>query len=232
MPAVTTNQGLSLPIDADTADNPVAFTNYTAGVEGRLAMRFTTVADRTTRVPVPVENQLSFLSTDDRVEVYDGTNWISLFSRGLYANLRKVTAQIATPSSTVLQNDNTLLTALPTAGTFGFRCALLYDTSTTADFKIAFTWPAGATAEWGMIGVATTGAAGVGDGTFLGTNVSGTAIAVGGAGVGNVQLAIVEGDITMGGTAGNLQLQFAQNTSDATNSTMRARSRMQAWRSA
>lgn len=233
MPTTTSNQGIPLPIDGDTADNPTIFLSSQTTVESRLVMRFTTEADRTTRVPVPVEGMVSHTSTDDRYEGYDGTNWISLYRRSMFAYVRK-TADETVNNSTALQNDDHLLVALPTAGTFGFQMVLFYDSSTTADFKAAFTMPAGATMLWGGVGPATTAGSSVGDGQFLTTTVSGTAIPYGGAGTGttNTLMLVVNGEITMGGTSGNLQLQWAQNTLDATNTVVRTRSRLLAWRSA
>lgn len=43
-------------------------------------------------------------------------------------------------------------------------------------------------------------------------------------------MAQMEGEITMGGTAGNLQMQAAQNTSDATNVNVFERSYLEIWR--
>ncbi len=228
----TTDQQLTLPTDPDTADNPVAFTNFVAGVEQRLVRRYTTEADRTARMLVLNENDLSTLATENRVDCYDGTNHISLAQRALFAAPFRTADAAAIVSNTVLQSDAVLTVALPTAGRFQFDLTLYYDSSTTADLKVAFAWPALATARWGMHGPATTVAAGVGDGVFNTVASSGTSIVIGGSGNGaaSIMMAIARGSILMGGTAGNLVVQYAQNVSDATNTIVRADSRLQVWR--
>jgi hypothetical protein len=69
-----------------------------------------------------------------------------------------------------------------------------------------------------------------GDGQYGTSATSGTAIAVGGAGVGTVLMATASGVLTMGGTAGALAVSYAQNSLDATNSTTRAGSRLHVWK--
>jgi hypothetical protein len=232
MPTNTPDQQLTLPIDADSADNPVAFTNDVAGVEPRLVRRYTNEADRTARMLVLAENSVSTLATEDRVEVYTGTTQISLFSRSLYTNVFATADSTPVNNSTTLVNDAVLLAALPTAGRFNFSMCLFYDSSTTADFKLAFTFPAGATARWGVHGGSTAVASGVGTGVYLTTTSSGTALTLGGTGTGsgNVLMALVRGFILMGGTAGNLQLQWAQSAADPTDTIRRLGSSLEVWR--
>ena len=235
MPTVTPDQGLSLPIGADVADNPVAFTNFVAGVEQRLVRLYTNEADRTARQLVAAENELSGLAAENRVEVHNGTTNISLYTRSLYAQLRKSADQVLTPSNTTLQNITDLSVAVPgvVGANFMFRGKIFYEASATADIKFAFTFPVtgGASMRWGAIGPATSGGAS-GDGTFETRTGSGSAIAYGGGGVGTFLMAIIEGEITMGTNAGTLQFQAAQNTSDASTTTLAIRSSLQVWRTA
>lgn len=229
MPVNTTDQQITLPIGADAADNPVAFVNQTLDIESRLALRYTDEVDRTTRHPSSIEGEVSHLADVDRYDIYDGANWISLFTRSFHTFARKSASQALTLSNTSLQNVTGLVSSLPATGVFGFTGTVFYDTSATADLKLAFTIPAGATMEWGLMGAATAGG-GSGDGTFLTATASAAAIPVGGAGVGTGLWAQIEGEVNTTGTAGNLQLQAAQNTSDATQSTIHARSRLRVWR--
>lgn len=228
MPTVTPDQGLSLPIGADVANNPTAFTNFVAGVEPRLLREYTDLADRTARMLVLAENDVSSLATENRVDIYDGANHISLRTRSNFLTTRVAVAQILTASSTVLQNVTNMVATLPTAGTFQFRLRLFYDASTTADIKFAFTIPAGATMRWGLNGL---GAGGTNP-SYSTVTASAAAIAAGGLGVATVLYAIAEGEVTMGGTGGNLQLQAAQNTSDPSVTTVFERSFMEVWRTA
>lgn len=227
MPTVTPDQGLSLPIGVDVANNPAAFNNFVAGVEPRLTRLYVDTADRVARQLVVAENEVSMLGTENRAEIYDGTNNISLHTRSLYAYLRKTADQTLTPSNTTLQNITGMSVAVPITSIFGFRGKFYYEASTTADIKWAFTIPAAASMRWGIIGpsISTSG-----DSIFNTATASGTAIATGGAGVGTFLVVIVEGDLTIAGTAGTFQLQAAQNTSDASATTFSQRSSLEIWR--
>lgn len=231
MPVNTADQQITMPIGADAADNPVAFVNAVADVEQRLVRIYTNEADRTARMLSVAENELSGLATENRVDVYDGTNHVSLFSRSSFVYARKTLDQNLTISSTVMQDVTTLLAPMPTAGTFGFDAFVIYSSAVAADIKFSFTFPAGATVAWNGLGVATTGTA-TGDGTFNIITVSDTPIAMGGNGVGVPMAARFEGSYIAGGTAGNLQMRAAQNTSDATQSVVLAQSRLRVWRMA
>ena len=129
-------------------------------------------------------------------------------------------------------SDSVLVTALPAAGRFHFDLTLFYDSSTTADIKVAFTIPAGATIRWGGNGPSVAVAAGVGTGQYGTVIASGGSLPFGGSGVGtaNTMMAIARGTVVMGGTAGNLQTQYAQQALDATNTVVREHSRLQVWK--
>lgn len=232
MPTDTSDQQITRPVDADAADNQVAFINALADLELRLVRTYTNEADRTTRMLSLPENSVSGLATENRLDVYDGANHISLHTRSLFAAPFRTTDSAAIVSNTALQADAVLTVAMPTTGRFHFDITLFYDSSTTADFKTTLVFPAGAACRWGVCGPATTIAAGVGDGVFSTVSASGTTVALGGSGNGaaSVLMATIRGQILMGGTAGNLQVQYAQNTSDPTNTFCRADSRMAVWR--
>jgi|SRR5688572_19715166 len=230
MPAVTPDQGLSLPIGADAADNPVAFTNFVAGVEPRVVREYTDEADRTARMLVLAENDISTLATENRAEIYNGTAHISLRTRGQHTTTRIAADQILTASSTVLQNVTGMVATLPaTAGAiFRWSAVLFYDATTAADIKFAYTIPAGATMRWGMTALGPGGTNPI----YTSITGSGTAISIGALGIGTVLMALAEGEVTMGGTGGNLQLQAAQNTADPSVTTVFARGFMEVWRTA
>ncbi len=225
MPSVTPDQGLSLPTDPDAADNPVAFTNFVAGTESRLVLRYTNMADRAARHAVGVEGQYSDLATEGRADAFDGAGWVSAAVRGFAARRERLTDNAPIVSSTVLVNDAVLVVPLDQPGArYRFGGRLYYTTSTTADIKFAFTWPALVTnVFWGSMGRDVT------TNTNLNTEVTATlggAIGVGGVGVGTYAFCNFEGALTLGATTGNLQLQWAQNTSDPTNTILRAPSNL------
>lgn len=228
MPTDTPDQQITMPVDADTADNPVAFASAVGDFEHLLVRHYTDEADRTTRMLTLVENDISTLGTENRAEIYNGSAHISLYTRSLFLFTRKTAVQNVGPSNTTLQNVTDMVATLPgiTGAIFGWRSTVFYDGDGTADIKFAHTIPAGATMTWAVAGFATNSI----DPVFSGTTVSGTAIALGAIGVGSTNVALIEGEITMGATAGNLQLQAAQNTSTAAATNVQARSRMEVWR--
>ena len=230
MPTDTSDQQITMPVDGDSADNPVAFVNGVADIEPRLVRRYASIADRTARMLSLTENAISTLADVDRVEVYDGANHVSLYTRSLFALARSSADQNLTLSSTTLQNVTSLVAAMPTAGTFGFRCFVWYSSSTTADVKLAFSVPAGATVRWTGVGMVS-GSSTSGDVNFTTPAASDATAAYGANGVGSVIGIQLEGTYVAGGTAGNLQMRAAQNAVDATQTVIHANTRMEVWRS-
>ena len=81
MSTVTPDQGIVIPIGTDAADNPQAFIDQTAGVESRLVLRYTNLADRTARHTAPVEGQITDLAAESRMDAYDGDGYFSAAGR-------------------------------------------------------------------------------------------------------------------------------------------------------
>lgn len=233
MPTDTPDQQITMPVDADSADNPVAFVAAVGDIEPRLVREYTTEADRTARMLVLGTNDISSLSAPavgvPRIEAWNGANHISAYTRGLWNYIRKP-ADETVNNSTALQNDDDLVVALPAAGTFQFELDLLYAASTVADIKFAFTWPALAQAAWNAMGLATTATTSTGDITVATISASGSSVAFGGVAAGSPIPLRIFGDIVMGGTAGNLQLQWAQQNLEVSNALVVSRSNMRVWR--
>lgn len=123
----------------------------------------------------------------------------------------KKTSDETVSSSTTLQNDDELFIALEANKTYAFEFFLLVLTNAAPDFKWAITGPSGATGR--VLGDAVTG-----DTLFqtqaLGTSVAATLFASSTGGL------VLHGTITTSATPGNLQLQWAQNTSSAISTTV------------
>jgi hypothetical protein len=96
-----------------------------------------------------------------------------------------------------------------------------------SDIKFAYTWPAGATAIWGISGLDTTGVAY----TNGSVTASATTVSLGLVGAGAAVMYLITGEIVMGGTAGTLQMQAAQNVADVTAPVLRL-VRQRVWREA
>lgn len=233
MPSSTPDQQIPRPVDPDTADNPVAFNAAVAIIEPRLVREYTTEADRTARMLALTVNDISSLSTPAvgpaRLDAWSGSAHVSLATRSLYSYIRKAPDETI-GNSTVLQDDDNLLVALPATGTFQFELNIFYASTTVADIKFAFTFPVLAICSWAAIGLATAATTSAGDGNFGMQNTSGTAISYGGIGAVNPLPIQFFGDIIMGGTAGNLVLQWAKANAEATNTTVFMGSNLKVWR--
>lgn len=116
-------------------------------------------------------------------------------------------------SSTTLQNDDQLFLPVVTNAKYKFEAYLIYDGSAAADIKVAFTIPAGASITWNALGPQS----GVGSTSLnaITATASGTALGLACNGA-QVLGAGPKGYLATAGTAGNLQMQFAQVISNAT----------------
>lgn len=134
------------------------------------------------------------------------------------------TADETVNNSATLQNDDVLLLAMAANETWYFTVSLAYLGNTTSDFQWAFTVPTGATLRWGCSPVK--------------QNISGLMVqcdSVTGSGTGDTVQAdtthmqlTVHGVVVNGGTAGNLQLQWAQATATVVDTIVRVNSYLEA----
>jgi len=228
MPVNSANQGIPEQQGGDPANLPSAQVSWDGVMENRLAQRYASIADRTGRNAAPNENEISALLDVDRSEIFDSANWVSLFTRALYGQLRITVDQVVN-NSAALTNVTGFSFTVVTSATYQWRCDLFYDSSTTEDIQFAYTWPGGSTVRWGGIGMMDVGATSPGVVKNATQNTSGVGITYGGSGVGTVITGSIIGEIIAGGN-GTVQMQFAQAAAAATNTTLRARSRMHVWR--
>ena len=230
MTVLDPDQGITLNVGTDPANLPSQQNSEFAGLLSRMNLRYATEAVRTANHPVSVEGEESYLLAENRAERYDGATWISRYTGDLYACIRKTIDQ-SVNNSIVLANDTQFLVPLPVAGIFQWRHLIFCDGDIGADIKFAYTIPAGATMRWGGNGPdSTVAAAGTGPGQWGSTSTPGGVINYGTAAVNTVTTVTLEGEISMGGIAGNLQFQFAQVAAIVANTTVRARSRLEVWR--
>jgi len=134
--------------------------------------------------------------------------------------IRKTTNETVNNSGT-LQNDDELFAALAANEVVMFQCCLVQNSNSTADFLFTFTVPSGATVVWNFTNGLRIGAGGNVD-THTAVTASGTEVSF--EGFGADQTIFVTGVVTNGGNSGNLQLQWAQNTPNASNTTVKANS--------
>ena len=126
-------------------------------------------------------------------------------------------------SNAVLQDDNDLLMSVGASEVWQFSFNIIYSSNVTADLKFAFTQPAAGKISGSGVAFGPTLA------TIM-TNINGDTGSptanniLGGAAVATPIFHTFNGIWTGGGTAGTLRLQWAQNASDAGNTTVHANS--------
>lgn len=112
-------------------------------------------------------------------------------------------------NSSTLQNDDDLVFALGANEKWSFKVTLFFTSGATPDIKFKFTVPSGAEMKYmaviGSFAVACT--------------ESTTVINSGGS---SMRVEILEGIVTTSSTAGNIQLQWAQNTQDLSDTVVKA----------
>jgi hypothetical protein len=140
------------------------------------------------------------------------------------------TADETVNASDTLQDDDVLRFPVAVSEKVSWRAVLFCDSGTTPDIKFAFTWPAAATiARWVSSGSVRVDATGVVV-TASQVSVSGTAQDYAGFGAGTISVYVLEGYIENGANAGSVVLQWAQNTSNASDTKVRAGSRLEVTR--
>lgn len=112
-------------------------------------------------------------------------------------------------NSATLQNDDELLLAVAANTTYRFLARLLFTSPTTPDIKFGFTYPAGATATYTLHGIAP-------GGSFAAFHQTETTISAQ-EGTGSASACTMIGTWTISSSAGTVQLQWAQNTANASN---------------
>lgn len=129
-------------------------------------------------------------------------------------------------NTAALGNDAELVLAVAASTTYDLYLRLIINSGTTPDFKALFTFPAGLTASLQIQEGATPAAATAMSGPY--TQASSLPI----NGVAADQVAVITGIVIVSSTTGNLQLQWAQNTANASNTTVKANSYMRLWKMA
>jgi hypothetical protein len=130
-------------------------------------------------------------------------------------------------SSTTLQNDNELVLPVVADATYLFECYLDFEGGTQGSGDLKWTWalPSGATMRYRAVYTNTSGAAVTGT-----TNLDSDVVSAGTATAGVLRGVSMHGTLTVGATAGSIQLQWAENTSDSTPTIVHAQSSLALWR--
>lgn len=137
----------------------------------------------------------------------------------------KSAGQIVNNSATYV-NDSELLATVDASTVYTYQFMVFSTSGTVPDIKFTLTFPTGSTCSFGHIALVTT-ASPTGDADFgsYSSATSGSS-GVSAAGTTGVQLTLLAGTLTVGSTAGTLQLQWAQNTATASDTTVHAGSNL------
>lgn len=138
------------------------------------------------------------------------------------------TADETVTSSNTLQNDDHLTVAVAANKTYAITGFLIWTGNETGDIKFALTFPTGATVHWAVTGGnnADTGfnAGGTRGGTQYFASLNQTSSPTGAIDIAGSTSPLhghLLGTIVTAGTAGNLRLQWAQNTSNGTGTVLK-----------
>ena len=124
-------------------------------------------------------------------------------------------------NSSTLQNDDDLLVAIGASEIWSFEIDIFFDSGTTPDIKFALSGPSGATGLWSFVEVSSN----------VTKSIDGSSSASrDGGGAGFVRQTRITGYISNSTNAGNIQLLWAQNTADASDTIVKAGSRFIATR--
>jgi hypothetical protein len=122
-------------------------------------------------------------------------------------------------STTALQNDDDLAFLSLQPGEYVLEAMIPWDAATAADFKWQLTFSG--TLDWSRLAYASSRDSAASPPNELGGVQIGSPITLAGDGVGSVQGLTLRGGFSVN-AAGDLRFQFAQGTSNATNTTVRA----------
>ncbi|MEV0149114.1 MULTISPECIES: hypothetical protein [unclassified Nonomuraea] len=115
-------------------------------------------------------------------------------------------------NSITVQADDHLILPLAANTDYWMECLVIYNAPTANDMQLGWTAPAGATMEWSNNGIALAAADAVDRISRTALGVSSVAT-IGGSG--GDAICAMKGLLRVGGTAGNLQMRFAQATAGA-----------------
>lgn len=159
-------------------------------------------------------------------QIYAGSPITAAMLRGIapYAVIKGADEPLT--SSTSLQADNDLVLAVSASTSWLFECFLDYEGGTQGSSDIKWTWavPAGATLRYTVTNITTGGSSDTGRcWTESSIPTAGT------SGATNLQGIRMAGTFLVAGTAGNLQLKWAQNSNSGTPTIVHAQSSLQLW---
>ena len=152
----------------------------------------------------------------------DGSDADSLHSHSSLATVVRKTEDISIASDATVNNDADLAFSVGANESWVFEVFLSYDSATDSDLTVAFTASAAVSSlRWGAVGLNTSA-------TLVQQNAtgSGTELDFGGEGVGTDSTLLIRGSVEDSGNAVTVTLQWAQESSKGTNTTVHENSHL------
>lgn len=79
MPTTSANQGIRVLQSTDNPDVVDDVNTIAAALELRVVGTYNSAADRSTRVPSPVQGMVSVLKDTNTLQLYSGTTWLTVY---------------------------------------------------------------------------------------------------------------------------------------------------------
>lgn len=140
--------------------------------------------------------------------------------------IAQCTVTVAKTSNTTLGDVTGMVLSLAANAVYALDCYVAYNAGTTGDLKLAWNIPAGVTGTWTGWGPGTSATTGDTTINVVRLDAFGTANVLTFGGTGGLTACHPKGYVVVSSTAGNLQLQYAQNVSNGTATTIIAGSWM------
>lgn len=198
-----------------------------ANVRDQVVTPFASAAARDSAITSPVEGMVAYLADVDLLCVYHGASWFN------EDTVKYVASDVSITSQTTLQNVTGLVFAAEASSVYVVIYHLFYDSGTVGDLKLGWTVPSGMTVVSGPIAVQTgisTGGDTSANANFHGDASTTPSWQIGGANSAPHTYCQVAATFTASSTAGNVQLQYAQTTSDSQATKIKTGSWMRAHR--
>lgn len=181
-----------------------------SSLEGILTTKGDLLSFSTVPARLPVGTDTQVLTADSSQSL--GLKWADASAGLTFARIIK-SADETVNSTTTLQDDDELTTALSANKRYFFVLYLYFVSDATPDFKYLLTVPTGSNSrrivsDWGAVFESSTTTPSISTSPLVSNS--------------NQYTVSVHGYVITAGTAGNLTLQWAQNTSDAANTTVKA----------
>lgn len=189
------------------------FANIGETDDGHVKVKPAILFERVASRPTGLAEGGLWAGTDDKLYFYDGASDIDITGGGMSLIVKE--ADETVNNNNTAQNDNELLFAVAANEVWQFEGVLFVTSGTTPDFTMTFSGPTGAVGAWGAILNANSGGSpGTTGAPIAGGGQLGTADSL--ETTGTIETIRFWGAIHNGANAGNLTLQWAQNTATAT----------------